>query len=945
MCVLKRERVPAGVNMIGQRIKSRKVKIALNLIILMLILVFAVRMYLSQHMVSVSMENGEISLGNFIYEDDNIVMLEGQTRFYDSMLLTLDDIHKGDKNYNLVNLKDKWGTDKGVITSKGYGTYYFKVKLPKGGTDYGLILPEISTAYQLSVDGRIITGKGAVADNEINHVPTFRQETVTFEAKKNYIEIVINVSNFSYRYGGIMGAIGIGSGDNVREFAGMQYSKTAALSSAAFILGICYLAIYTAIRKKKEYLYFALFSLTLSVLPLTYGSALLFRVLELSWINELMISITLTNATLIFLIQYIRSVYSEFDNKLVSNLIVIAFALFTVPIIATIGNPIRTRILNIYIIMEYLTAAFYMVMLLRGAYKRISGSVITFISIGLLIMFYWMDIRYGLVQVYTPYGFFAVIVLQAVVLSVKFSESYIGLEKTKDNLDSSLEWLEEKNKELKESQDKLESINIELDQRVMEKTARIQSLLDNGGRAILYINSDCKVGSEHSGNCIDIFGINVEGSDYPSLIYPKNTSDKIFMRGVLAKIFEEEEGVKRDVYLTLLPEELYIGEKVFDFKYRMVTFEMSAGVMVIMEDITKLRKLEKSYEEELKGLKSAMSIMTDTNQFMDFIIEFKNFWDEDLKISYAERRDDKEFLNELRLKVHCQKGNMSIYGLGSIAEKLHYLEDEIDYYNSIDSNLNDLISYINRLSPSKWVEKDINDISKRYGLNLDIHEKTYSIKESQLIMIEESLRNSSDWEHARKYIEDIKTVTFGTLTSKYYDYCRHMGATLEKKIELNIIGGENIIDRKNAVSISNMLTALIRNMIYHGIESPSERNQLGKDETGSITIGFEVDGEFHKVWIEDDGRGMDLEKSESYSKNIMVTGYDSNNQSDSSENIKSVMNYGTTLDMPNLFAGRGLGMGIVAEELKIVSGKLTLVTEFGLGTKFEIRLPKMNRGI
>lgn len=927
--------------MIGQRINNRKMKIALNLIILAIVLIFAVRMHTSHYIVSYNMQNGEANLGEFINEDGNIAMIEGQARFFDSKLLTLDEIHESGANYKHVNIKDKWGTDKGVITSKGYGTYYFKIYLPSKGKEYGLILPEISTAYELSIDGRKITEKGVVADNETNHVPMFRQETITFESDNDYVEVVIKVSNFSYRYGGIMGAIGIGSSDSVREFVGMQYSKTAALSSAAFILGICYMAIYTAIRKKKEYLYFALFSLTLALLPLTFGSALLFRVLELKWMTELIISILFTNLSLIFLIQYVRAVYKEFDYKIVSNIIVSAFIILTIPIIATIGNPIRTKILNLFIIMEYIAAIFYMIILLRGAYNKISGSIITFISIGLLIMFYWMDLRFGLVQVYTPYGFFAVIVLQALVLSVKFSESYIGLERTKDNLDSSLEWLEEKNRELNESQNQLEIINKELDLRVIEKTGRIQSLLDNGGRAILYINSDFKVGSEHSGNCIDIFGKNIENADYPSLIYPNKTSDKIFLRSVLSKIFEEKESLKRDVYLTLLPDELHIGDKIFNFMYKMVTFEMSDGVMVIMDDITKLRKLEKSYEEELKGLKSVMNIMTDPNQFIDCIVEFKNYWDNELKINYARRTDDKEFLNELRLKVHCQKGNMSIYGLGSITERLHYLEDEIDYYNGIDSNLNDLISYIDKLSPYKWIEEEMDKINKIYGLNLDVHDKTYGIKESQIAKLEEYLSACSGWDKAKSYLGDIKVISFGTLTSKYHDYCSYMGNSLDKKIELSIIGGEIALDREIGNGISNMLTSLIRNMIYHGIESPSERKEAGKSDIGNITIGLKDEGANYKIWIEDDGRGMDITniksryRSENSSPFHLVE-----DVSCLGETVYSVLNYGTTLDIPNMFAGRGLGMGIIAEELKNASGNLVFSTDIGKGTRFEISLPK-----
>ncbi|MDR2730322.1 MAG: hypothetical protein LBB81_05425 [Treponema sp.] len=81
-----------------------------------------------------------------------------------------------------------------------------------------------------------------------------------------------------------------------------------------------------------------------------------------------------------------------------------------------------------------------------------------------------------------------------------------------------------------------------------------------------------------------------------------------------------------------------------------------------------------------------------------------------------------------------------------------------------------------------------------------------------------------------------------------------------KKVHLKIEGKENEIDKNIIEAFSEVLLHMVRNAIDHGIETPNERINAGKDETGSLSIICSRESGNIKIIISDDGRSIDLEK-------------------------------------------------------------------------------------
>src|SRR5690606_29229516 len=89
---------------------------------------------------------------------------------------------------------------------------------------------------------------------------------------------------------------------------------------------------------------------------------------------------------------------------------------------------------------------------------------------------------------------------------------------------------------------------------------------------------------------------------------------------------------------------------------------------------------------------------------------------------------------------------------------------------------------------------------------------------------------------------------------------RDLARTLNKEIDLVMVGEETDLDKNLVEALADPLVHLVRNSVDHGIEMPDDREASGKPRTGTITLSASQEGDHILLKIEDDGAGMDPEK-------------------------------------------------------------------------------------
>lgn len=167
---------------------------------------------------------------------------------------------------------------------------------------------------------------------------------------------------------------------------------------------------------------------------------------------------------------------------------------------------------------------------------------------------------------------------------------------------------------------------------------------------------------------------------------------------------------------------------------------------------------------------------------------------------------------------------------------------------------------------------------------------------------------------------------------------RQAAAELGKRAEFVVAGGAGELDRQVLDRILPPLEHLVRNAVVHGIETPEDRLQHGKPEAGHITLTLKREGAEVVITVADDGGGIDLRAVRDKAAGLGLV--PAKQELSDEQAMQLILEPGfTTAGRVTQSAGRGVGMDVVATEVKKLGGALFIDSEEGRGSRFTVRLP------
>ncbi len=232
---------------------------------------------------------------------------------------------------------------------------------------------------------------------------------------------------------------------------------------------------------------------------------------------------------------------------------------------------------------------------------------------------------------------------------------------------------------------------------------------------------------------------------------------------------------------------------------------------------------------------------------------------------------------------------------------------------------------------------DRNRIVRLAYTNLTGNDRSEEAVEDILEAITGLSRTVSDLQDA---VMKLRMQPVKRVFSKFPRIVRDLAKKLNKKVQLELEGEETEIDRSILDKIEEPLIHLVRNAIDHGIETPEERIQKGKPEVGTIKLAAYQEGDRIILLIEDDGRGIDVEKVKRKAvEKGLITPEQAENLSDKEAYELILMPGFSTADKVSDVSGRGVGMDVVASTIHSLRGSIEIESELGKGTKILMKLP------
>lgn len=229
---------------------------------------------------------------------------------------------------------------------------------------------------------------------------------------------------------------------------------------------------------------------------------------------------------------------------------------------------------------------------------------------------------------------------------------------------------------------------------------------------------------------------------------------------------------------------------------------------------------------------------------------------------------------------------------------------------------------------SKSLAESVEDLS---SLKLLMGEQ---LKGSETLLLQQSRINGD----LQDGLIRSRMVRFSGLTSRLRRIVRQVSGDLAKKIDLVVVGEHHEIDNKVLDRMLSPLEHLLRNAIAHGIETPLERVNKGKKDTGTITIEIKRIGGDIVISVADDGSGIDKDKVRRRALQLGII--EDLSKVQDQDLIQLILEPGfSTVDNVTQVSGRGVGMDVVDNEVKQLGGSLSINSTWGEGTTFVAKLP------
>lgn len=402
-----------------------------------------------------NVEKGNIDLKGSLC-DDNVIFLSGDWEFYSDVLLK-----PGEKQENTVSylkVPGSW-SENDAFPIFGIGTYRLHVDGLQPNRIYGFYIINPSTAYHLIINGQSVMKKGVVSGDLQEYQPETVPDIALFYSHTSSLEVIIHMANYTRNYSGLTRAVSLGTEKALYAYRDKLLFRDVLYLGAILVMALYHLILF-GIKKDKAALYFSLFCCLIAVDSALSNTQLAFQVFPgLSFTTGVRIAYLSDTFMLPLFILYIKSLF-PMDTPNV---------LRTISISAAIVQAILLLVLPVYAFLEYyifyysfivLIGIFMLIIIIRASKQKRTGAWIILIGAGVVFVSALNDILHARLIVQSGYflnvGFFVFIILQAVLIALRYSWAMKEVETLTLTLENRVK---ERTEELQQEKDQLEAIS------------------------------------------------------------------------------------------------------------------------------------------------------------------------------------------------------------------------------------------------------------------------------------------------------------------------------------------------------------------------------------------------------------------------------------------------------------------------------------------------------
>jgi len=416
--------------------------------------------------------NGIMNLHSYDFTKGPL-KLDGLWSFYKGIFLKPGSTLKPSCFLNYPGQWKDQKCDNTNLSARGHGSYRLFLEVKK---NHHLMLKigEIYTSSQIIINGKIVKKAGEPGPNTKKSIPGWMSGHISIFPQKDFIELIIHVSNYHYYKGGPNGSIYIGHQKDLLKIWERSLIVNLALFGILLFMGLYHLIFYYSKRTDRSLMYFGLLCIIIAVYHfITAESSNGGPFDGTTWVVVLKITYLMIYCGPIILSFYINSLFPLDFKKIYVRVILIICSLFSITVFMSSDQ--YSGLLKYFHYILIIMSIIISVVIIKILMKKRKGSVFFIIGITLFIIAVLNDILYyqGIIETFDSisYGLLALIVSQSILLSQRYSSFSARLELLE------IERMELQN-EINQKNSSSESIK-SISPQIEEKMNKVQFYINN----------------------------------------------------------------------------------------------------------------------------------------------------------------------------------------------------------------------------------------------------------------------------------------------------------------------------------------------------------------------------------------------------------------------------------------------------------------------------------
>ncbi|QQK81639.1 hypothetical protein HUG20_18100 [Salicibibacter cibi] len=172
------------------------------------------------------------------------------------------------------------------LPHEGYATYRLTVDLHEDDQNelMSLYIPRVYSAHRTWVNDELLHEQGVVGVDRSDMEPDEYSQALPFQTDSDQLEIILQVSNFTQRAGGIWGPIMIGTEEDISAYREDNVTETTFFVGSLITMGLVFICFYLFRRKNRSPLYFGILCIAVALQTFLQGDK--FSSLETMWLRS-----------------------------------------------------------------------------------------------------------------------------------------------------------------------------------------------------------------------------------------------------------------------------------------------------------------------------------------------------------------------------------------------------------------------------------------------------------------------------------------------------------------------------------------------------------------------------------------------------------------------------------------------------------------------------------